>query len=304
MILSNPENRVKRTHKKASCDKLNASVARASVHQRTATSTLGSGYTVRLPLHNERLRVRYLIVSDIHSNLEAFEKCMQVAKDRCDQVLCLGDLVGYGPDPNAIVESLKQIASVAIRGNHDKACCGITDASDFNPLARASAVWTREQLTPENLAALRDLPEGPVEVAGCQLVHGSPRDEDEYVVEPYDALPALETASAPLVFFGHTHLQGGFMTTAGGSLQVIHCEAIEDDHPLTLSLEPGAHYLINPGSVGQPRDRDWRAAFAILDSDKREVSYYRTSYDLSETQRKMKRAALPEPLITRLQYGR
>ena len=229
---------------------------------------------------------------------------MQVAKDRYDDVVCLGDLVGYGPDPNAIVEALQELASVTIRGNHDKACCGITDASDFNPLARASAVWTREQLTPPNLAALRGLPEGPLEVGGFQLVHGSPRDEDEYVVEPYDALPALETASAPLVFFGHTHLQGGFMTTPGGNLQIIHCEPIEDGRPLTLQLEPGAHYLINPGSVGQPRDRDWRAAFAILDSDKREVNYYRTSYDVSETQRKMKRAALPEPLISRLQYGR
>src|SRR5579863_1009483 len=103
-----------------------------------------SGYTVRLPVRIERRRVRFLIISDIHSNLEAFEKCMQVAKDRYDDVVCLGDLVGYGPDPNAIVDALKELASVTIRGNHDKACCGITDASDFNPLARASAVWTRE----------------------------------------------------------------------------------------------------------------------------------------------------------------
>lgn len=248
--------------------------------------------------------MRYLIVSDIHSNLEAFEKSMQVAKDRYQEVLCLGDLVGYGPDPNAIVDAVQAIASVTIRGNHDKACCGITDASDFNPLARASAAWTREQLTPENLASLRELPEGPVEVSGFELVHGSPRDEDEYVVEPYDALPVLETASAPLVFFGHTHLQGGFMATPDGKLQVIHCESIDDGCPLILTLEPGAHYLINPGSVGQPRDRDWRAAFAILDSDQRQVEYYRTGYDVAETQRKMKKAALPEPLITRLQFGR
>ena len=248
--------------------------------------------------------MRYLIVSDIHSNLEAFEKSIQVAKDRYQKVLCLGDLVGYGPDPNAIVKMVKELASATIRGNHDKACCGITDASDFNPLARASAAWTREQLTPENLASLRDLPEGPLEVNGFELVHGSPRDEDEYVVEPYDALPALEVASAPLVFFGHTHLQGGFMSTPDGKLQVIHCESIDDGRPLTLTLEPGARYLINPGSVGQPRDRDWRAAFAILDSDARQVEYYRTTYNVAETQRKMKNAALPEPLITRLLFGR
>jgi predicted phosphodiesterase len=251
-----------------------------------------------------KARVRYLILSDIHANLEAFEKCMEIAKGRYQELLCLGDLVGYGPDPNAIVDAMQEVATVIIRGNHDKACCGITDAADFNPLARLSAAWTREQLSAKNLAALRHLPQGPVEAAGCELVHGSPRDEDEYVVEAYEALPALEAASSPVVFFGHTHLQGGFMNTAERELRVIHCGSIQEARPLTRELEPGARYLINPGSVGQPRDRDWRAAFAILDSDKQQVEYYRTSYDVAETQRKMKKAALPEPLITRLQLGR
>jgi predicted phosphodiesterase len=248
--------------------------------------------------------VRYLILSDIHSNLEAFGRCMEIAQGRYQEVLCLGDLVGYGPDPNAIVDAVQEVATVIIRGNHDKACCGLTDASDFNPLARASALWTREQLTAENLAALRHLPQGPAETAGCELVHGSPRDEDEYLVEAFEAVPAFEAASSDVVFFGHTHLQGGFMSTAEGELRVIHCGTIDDGHALTLDLEAGARYLINPGSVGQPRDRDWRAAFAILDSDKRQVEYYRTSYDVGETQKKMKKAALPEPLITRLQFGR
>jgi len=248
--------------------------------------------------------VRYLILSDIHSNLEALEKCIAIAEGRYHQVLCLGDLVGYGPDPNATVEAVEAVASVIIRGNHDKACCGLTDASDFNPLARASALWTREQLTAKNLALLRALPEGPVNVAGYELVHGSPCDEDEYLVEPYDALPAFETASSPVVFFGHTHLQGGFMITADRTLQTINCEGIEEGRPVTLDLEPGSRYLINPGSVGQPRDRDWRAGFAVLDVEKRQVEYYRTSYDVLQTQTKMKKAGLPEPLITRLQYGR
>ena len=248
--------------------------------------------------------MRYLVLSDIHSNLEAFEKCMEIAKGLFDEVLCLGDLVGYGPDPNAIMDAMSEIAAVTIRGNHDKACCGITDASDFNPLARASALWTREQLTARNLSALRNLPEGPVEVAGFQLVHGSPRDEDEYVVEGYDALPAFESTSSRLVFFGHTHLQGGFMVTPGKDLKQIQCYSIEDGQALTLNLEPDARYLINPGSVGQPRDRDWRAAFVILDSEKGQVEYYRTPYEVAETQRKMKSAGLPEPLILRLEYGR
>lgn len=248
--------------------------------------------------------MRYLILSDIHANLEAFERCMEIATGRYQDVLCLGDLVGYGPDPNAIVNAVQGMASVIIRGNHDKACCGITDASDFNPLARASAVWTQEHLTAQNIAFLRGLREGPVEIAGCQLVHGSPRDEDEYVVEPYDALPAFEAASSRVVFFGHTHLQGGFMINPQGTLETIYCDMADEVHPVTLKLATGARYLINPGSVGQPRDRDPRAAFAILDSDAAQVEYYRTSYAVAETQEKMKKARLPEALITRLQFGR
>lgn len=248
--------------------------------------------------------MRYLILSDIHSNLEAWESCLEAARDRYQQVLCLGDLVGYGPDPNPVAEAVHGLASVIIRGNHDKACCGITDAGDFNPLARMATHWTREQLSVENLALLRNLPAGPATVDGFELVHGSPRDEDEYIVEPFEALPALEGASSPVVFFGHTHLQGGFILSPRGKLETIQFGAADDGCVLTLDLEKGAHYLINPGSVGQPRDRDWRAAFAILDSDRQQVEYYRIGYDLPSTQKKMQKAGLPEPLIARLQVGR
>ncbi len=248
--------------------------------------------------------MRYLILSDIHSNLEALDKCVAVASGRYDQVLCLGDLVGYGPDPNAVVDSVRGLASVTIRGNHDKACAGITDAEDFNPLARAGTVWTRHQLTPENLAWLQNLPSGPCELPGFELVHGSPRDEDEYLVESYDTPPAFEGASSALVFFGHTHLQGGFVQGPDGSPQAIPCYGLTNGSALTLRVEEGLQYLINPGSVGQPRDRDWRTAFAIFDSEQRLVEYYRAAYNLPATQEKMRRAGLPEPLITRLQFGR
>ena len=248
--------------------------------------------------------MRYLILSDIHSNLEAYETCLEAAHGLYDQMLCLGDLVGYGPDPNAIVEAVCEAASKIIRGNHDKACSGITDAQDFNPLARMATHWTREQLTPENLARLRALPEGPVTVDGFELVHGSPRDEDEYIVESFDALPAFDDASSSVVFFGHTHVQGGFVTAANGSLEPIFAESSKDGCVLTLALEGRSRYLINPGSVGQPRDRDWRAAFAIVDSAKRQVKYYRVGYDLPAAQEKMQKAGLPEPLIIRLQFGR
>jgi predicted phosphodiesterase len=248
--------------------------------------------------------LRYLILSDIHANLEAFEKCKALADGKYEQVLCLGDLVGYGPDPNAVIAGIRGIARTIIRGNHDKACSGITDAEDFNALAKQATLWTRSELTPENLAFLRTLPEGPVMMDGFQMVHGSPGDEDEYIFGPGQALPTLRGLVIQTVFFGHTHFQGGFMITPKGRFQSIHCSSKEEGLIASLPLEDGARYLINPGSVGQPRDSDWRAAFAILDDHEHQVEYYRTSYDLPATQAKMQKAGLPEPLIRRLELGR
>ena len=256
--------------------------------------------------------MRYLVLSDIHANLEALEKCLGVAKGKYDRVLCLGDLVGYGPDPNAAMERTRELANTVIRGNHDKACAGITDAEDFNALARSSALWTRNELTPQNSAFLRSLPAGPVLLDGFELVHGSPADEDEYIAGPVQALPALRSLTLQTVFFGHTHHQGGFMLTRQGHFQSIRDSILRqgpgssdnDQRRVVLPLEDGFRYLINPGSVGQPRDGDWRAAFAIFDESKRKVEYYRTPYDLSKTQEKMQKAGLPEPLILRLAIGR
>ena len=177
-----------------------------------------------------------------------------------------------------------------------------------NPLARAATMWTRQQLTPDHLAFLRDLPQGPAHVNGFDIVHGAPADEDEYIVGPESAIPALKDLTTQVVLFGHTHLQGGFMLTPAGGFQTIYADFPASSHldavTWTLKLEPGARYLINPGSVGQPRDGDWRAAFAILDDATIEVEYYRTPYDLPKTQEKMNRAGLPEPLIRRLEFGR
>lgn len=256
--------------------------------------------------------MRYLILSDIHSNLEALGACLEAAEGKYDRVLCLGDLVGYGPDPNAVTERTRQVAETVIRGNHDKACAGITDAEDFNTLARVSTFWTRDELSVEHSTFLRGLPAGPVLMDGIQLVHGSPADEDEYIVGPGQAVPALRAATVQVVFFGHTHHQGGFMLTPKGVFQSIRDAVIqpergkseEDNQAVVLPLEDGARYLINPGSVGQPRDGDWRAAFAIFDDATREVHYYRTPYNLFATQEKMERAGLPEPLVLRLTVGR
>ncbi len=229
---------------------------------------------------------------------------MKLAEGKYEDVLCLGDLVGYGPDPNRVIERVRPLAKTVIRGNHDKACSGITSGEDFNIYARLATHWTRSELSPENLSYLRALPNGPVFLNGFALVHGSPADEDEYILGPSQALPALRELITQVVLFGHTHYQGGFMLHPSSRYQSIRCGSTEDGLTATLPLEDGARYLVNPGSVGQPRDGDRRAAFAILDEQQRHVEYYRTPYDLARTQKKMERAGLPDPLIKRLELGR
>jgi predicted phosphodiesterase len=247
--------------------------------------------------------LRYLILSDIHSNLEALEKCLTLAEGRYDQVLCLGDLVGYGPDPNTVIERVRPLAKAIVRGNHDKACCGLMDPQEFNILARLATDWTRGQLTPEHFDFLHSLPEGPIAIDGFELVHGSPADEDEYIFDSLEAVRAFRAATSPLVFFGHTHQQGGFLLTADQRFRAVRSSPKRDDAPASFSLDPHVHYLINPGSIGQPRDGDWRAGFAIFDADERRMDYYRTPYNLEFTQRKMRKEGLPEPLVLRLEVG-
>jgi len=248
--------------------------------------------------------LRYLLLSDIHSNLEALEACLEQAQGRYEQALCLGDLVGYGPDPNVTIERIKSLATVVIRGNHDKACTGDPVAAEFNPLARLATEWTRQELTAEHFGFLRSLPAGPIQLDGFQIVHGSPLDEDDYILGPGQALPLLRSPETQTVCFGHTHNQGGFMISPKGRFQSIRLPSKEDGPSLTLHLEDQGRYLLNPGSVGQPRDGDWRAAFAVFDSGQRAVEYYRVSYDLPKTQEKMREAGLPQLLIQRLEHGR
>jgi predicted phosphodiesterase len=248
--------------------------------------------------------MRYLLLSDIHSNLEALYTCLELAAGKYDKAVCFGDLVGYGPNPNEVVDKVRNLCKVVIRGNHDKACCGIDDAKDFNPYARMATDWTRQALTPKNLDYLRALPMGPAVMEGFTFVHGSPNDEDEYILGPAQALPLLREPQTQLVCFGHSHLQGGFTFSSAGRFQSIRIPATPNGLTLTVHLEDGDRYLINPGSVGQPRDHDWRAGFAILDLEARDVEYYRTPYDVAQTQLKMEKAGLPLPLYRRLELGR
>ncbi len=247
--------------------------------------------------------MRYLLFSDTHSNLEALEACLELAQGKYEQMLCLGDLVGYGPDPNAVIEKLRPLASIIIRGNHDKACSG-HPVAEFNPPARLAAEWTRHELTLDHFSFLRSLPVGPIQLDSFQIVHGSPLDEDDYILGPAQAFPLLRSPETQTVCFGHTHYQGGFMITPGGHFQSIRLPWKKDGLILAVPLEDQGRYLVNPGSTGQPRDGDWRAAFAIFDSGQHTVEYFRTSYDLPKTQKKMREAGLPLILIQRLEYGR
>jgi predicted phosphodiesterase len=251
--------------------------------------------------------VRILVLSDIHANLEALDACLASAPP-WDAVVNLGDIVGYGASPNEVTERSRGLGKVFVRGNHDKAATGLVDLEDFNPMAAAAAVWTRDQLTPENLEWLHSLPHGPVllpEFPQVQLVHGSPNDEDEYVVSLGDALAPLIALTSPLTFFGHTHLQGGFF--ANGSVADgfrPEYRTVGQAESVALQLKPETRYLINPGSVGQPRDGDWRAAYALFDTDGQVVHFHRTPYNLKSAQDRIFDAKLPTRLATRLASGR
>src|SRR4030095_6385040 len=153
--------------------------------------------------------MRFLILSDIHSNLEALDASIKHAQGQYDRVLCCGDIVGYGPDPNSVVEKIRAMNPAVIRGNHEKAALGLVDLSLFNPLAKRAALWTQEQLSAENRRYLEQVPTGPLDVPPVTMAHGSLLDEDQYLVDLEDAFENFPLTRYPVTFFGHTHIQGG-----------------------------------------------------------------------------------------------
>jgi predicted phosphodiesterase len=246
--------------------------------------------------------VRYLIVSDIHANWQALEAVVHHAKGGYDQALCCGDLVGYGAEPNPVVEWVRDHCVIVVRGNHDRACTGQDDLEWFNPVARAAAVWTLDKLSTDNVTYVRDLPRGPAFIDGIQVLHGSPYDEDNYVVAADDAAEAFTYLESHLAFFGHTHLQGGFIWNHE-RVETIPPPPLTVDRQF-LEIETSGGYLINPGSVGQPRDGDPRAAYALYDAGARTICYCRVEYDVERAQRKIRDAGLPPLLADRLSVGR
>lgn len=236
--------------------------------------------------------MRVALLSDIHSNLEALDAVLE-ALPQVDRVVVLGDIVGYGPDPNGVIARLRSIGARAVRGNHDQAMLEPSTLEWFNPHAAASARWTREVLTPQSLRYLAGLPSHG-RVGRHRAVHGSPNKPYiwEYILDDLQALEILVKLGRRWCFFGHTHLPRIF-TEEGEQIP-----AIGD----WLSVPTSA--LINPGSVGQPRDGNPQASYAVADLDAEAVQFHRVAYDIESTQAKIREAGLPEIEAVRLAQGR
>jgi len=245
--------------------------------------------------------MRYLVIGDIHANLHALDAVLAAAQPiGFDHTLVLGDLVGYGAYPNEVIDRLHDLGSLsAVRGNHDKVAAGLEEPEEFTTVAREGAAWTASALTKAHKAFLTALPRGPVAISeSLEICHGTPYDEDEYVLDSLDALRALRGCSRPRCFYAHTHVPAVYSLHSGalGYLETASNNA--------LTLEPGITYLVNVGSVGQPRDGDPRAAFGLLDTDAGTVRVHRVPYDVAGAQAAIRAAGLPEPLAARLARGR
>ena len=246
--------------------------------------------------------MRYLLLSDIHSNDEALAAVLARARRRgFDRVVILGDLVGYGADPNAVLDRLRRIRKpkFLIRGNHDRVASGLDKAGLFNPVALEAVRWTEAALTRRNREFLAGLPLGPVVVDGAfEICHGSPRDEDAYIFSDRDASVNFRGFHSSVCFFGHSHIPSIFTLEPHG----IRVEVVDGER-VTCRLQEGRRYLINPGSVGQPRDGNPDSSYAIYDAKKGAVHIERVAYDVERTRQKIHRAGLPGMLGDRLLVG-
>ena len=240
--------------------------------------------------------MRIAVLSDIHSNLAALQAVL-ADMERIDQVWVLGDVVGYGPQPNEVIATLQQLGARTVMGNHDGAAVGTVDAKDFNPDAGRAIAWTSEVIDENSRAYLSALPEIRTD-GDLTAVHGSPRDPVwEYITSSAVAALNFPAFSSRVCFFGHTHLPIVFR--------------LDHDTVRTVRVTPGEmveldtnRCLINPGSVGQPRDGDPKSSYLVLDTDAATLEYRRVAYDIEATQRAMQQVGLPPRLIERLSFGR
>jgi predicted phosphodiesterase len=245
--------------------------------------------------------MRCLVLSDIHSNIDALDSVLADAARHGDlRVLVLGDLVGYGAAPNQVIDRLRELpVEAAVRGNHDRAACGVDEGESFNEVARASAAVTARMLTPANRDYLKSLPIGPLGVSWTtEICHGTPFDEDAYVFDEMDAAYALRSTSRPLCLFGHTH------AVFAARLRAEELEIVDASPGQTITVADGVRLLVNVGSVGQPRDGDPRAGYGVLDEEARTVVCYRVDYPVERAQARIREAGMPEALARRLALGR
>lgn len=245
--------------------------------------------------------MRYLIFTDIHGNLEALISVLEFAKKKSiEHYLFLGDLVGYGADPGEVIHKIQNIKSISmIRGNHDKAVANINTLEGFNSIAAAAIVWTRGNLSDENMNFLAQLQKGPLIVhKDITICHGAPFDEDYYIFGEMDAAEAFNYLETPVTFFGHTHLPFVY-SLKNGLVKGTYISGKTNE----IELKTDSKYLINPGSVGQPRDRNTLAACAVYQSDHNKITFYRLEYDVKKAQEKIRDAGLPRSLADRLSIG-
>jgi predicted phosphodiesterase len=245
--------------------------------------------------------MKFLILSDIHSNFEALKSVFSsVKRKHFTKIIILGDLVGYGASPNQVVNLIRSMKNtIIIRGNHDKVAAGIESGNNFNKPASISARWTYSKLTNSNRQYIANLLKGPIKINDeIAIAHGSPLNEDYYIFTEYDALEVFRNTDYKICFYGHTHYPIIFELKSN-KLNIIKIH--ECKH--TLELDKNARYLINPGSVGQPRDRHSLAAYAIFDLEKLKLNIYRIHYDISTAQQKILKAGLPTSLAARLSLG-
>ena len=242
--------------------------------------------------------MKIAVISDIHANAEALDRVLlELEQRKVDSTICLGDIVGYNADPNPCVDRVKQAGIPSLLGNHDAVACGLEEPWGFNVVALTAALWTRNQLTEESKAFLRELPDQRVMDSSFVAVHGAPSDRDTYLFSWEDVRPEfdyLRECGVSLCFFGHTHCQGIFSESGPRAPD-------QDGH---FTLEEAELFFVNPGSVGQPRDGDARAAFGIYDTEVRDIELIRVEYDKKTTADKISEAGLPLFLAERLMMGR
>lgn len=240
--------------------------------------------------------MRYAVVSDLHSNIEALTAVFRAADDlEIDGVFCLGDLVGYGPNPNDVIDVVRTRSAHVVRGNHDDAAVEPGHESRFNPWGQAAIRWTRRQLTKENRAFLSELPLD-LAVSGVRLVHACPSEPEtwRYIMDGDDAAMEFDGFGESICLFGHSHVP---LCAVSAGMDAVLLTGDE------VPMESGRRYLINVGSVGQPRDGDPRAAFGVLDLDRGTIRRCRVEYDAAATRDKILEAGLPRFLGDRLLRG-